>query len=589
MASKDKASNSKWLSTHSLLQVSLMTLLSRILGQGRITLWASLLATSPYADSFYIAIKLPSMLRAYFAEGAMNSALVPFYTRLLSKKNAEVRRAFVKKLVIFLASVFLVLYLSVLLFSSYLAKFYYILSAKADFYDLPSRLSYTADLIELAFPYLFFISFVSLIASILQSHGFVRPMAFNPIVFNIANLVLGLFILFQLSYDQGQIARWLTIVFVLAGVFQFLHIVWSLRILKKNDLEKSEDEKLADEKLADEKSDLEDLSNSALKAGKVEKAKNGEVSLKSFFKKFSPIVFSSMVHHINIFLIDPIALSLGGGSVALLFYSNRLLELPLGLLVFPLSMVALPHLAKLLRENKRKIFEQNISYAFSLLTLFLLPVMIISIYYRYEIISIVFQFGSFSESDVELTAQTFFFHALALPFLATYRLLATVFYSFQSVRYPVYAAFISLIFSLGLSYGLTIFFPSVTMIAFASTLATFFSASYLVFAAKKNLDIHLLKMLFKKVFFYIGIAVIPFVFTELMTRILRLGIAEIFLATDNFWLKKFILLAELGFFSVFFLLFYLIFLHTLKQPDFLTFLSSLRDRENRGVVDSNKR
>lgn len=568
-----------------------MTLFSRILGQGRITLWAALLATSPYADSFYIAIKLPSMLRAYFAEGAMNSALVPFYTRLLSKKDAQVRRAFVRKLVFFLGGVFLLLYLSILFFSPYLAKFYYILSAKTDFYDLPKQLSYTADLIELAFPYLFFISFVSLIASILQSHGFVRPMAFNPIVFNLANLALGLFIFFQLKYDQGEIARWLTIVFVLAGVFQFLHICWSLRILKS-------DSRVDDGREDDgEGSGLENSSGEiSLNAAGVQKAQGekneasakSEVGLKSFFGKFSPIVFSSMVHHINIFLIDPIALSLGGGSVALLFYSNRLLELPLGLLVFPLSMVALPHLAKLLKENKREIFEQNISYAFSLLALFLLPVMGIAIYYRFEIVSIVFQFGSFTQADATLTAQTFFFHALALPFLAIYRLLTTVFYSFQSTRYPVYAALISLIFSLGLSYGLTIFFPSVPMIALASTLATFFSVSYLIYAAKKHLKINLLQMLFKKVLFYMGIAVIPFVITELMTRILRLGIAEIFLATDNFWLKKMLLLTELGFFSVFFLLFYLIFLHTVGQSDFLMFLSNLQGRKKSGGGGSNK-
>ena len=595
------------LNPKQLYKLSLYTLLSRFLGQIRATLWGSILATSLWADSFYLAIKLPNMLRAYFAEGAMNAAFVPTYTKLLSRDKKDRKTFLLSIAVIFFVLIGLLTTL-VNAFALEVVEFYLLFADEQLWLQQDTLwLKKTAFLLQIAFFYLAFISFTTLFASVLQGHQITSPMGFSPVIYNLVNILGGCIIFFGGVKVEGyEATKWLTYFLVAAGGVQLFHMFLVFFLNRKKLFSSNEKEEMGEkDELAENTSLLDKERSNPLKKTNLSPTKKTNLSLereggdkskgevkrkrlnedvRTFFSKLSPVAFASLAHHLNIFFMDPIAMSLGSGVVATLFYSNRLLELPLGLLAFPLGAVGLPRLSIVAQDtkntNSQNTFEKTVRYMLEMLLLFLVPIMIVAMYYRLEISSIVFKFGKMTGVEIQNIADVFFAHALALPALGITRVMTTAYYAKGNVKDPLYAAIVSLFVSIPLAFCLTFFFKSAPMIALASSTASYCMMIYLFLKMPSQLSMKVGVPICMCLLRYLLAGLIGFVFSYLLTELFAITLENFIYFVGGFWLEKILLLIEIIFFSGLFFIFYFLVLKIIQDPSLEKLIKNLPGGED---------
>ena len=419
------------------------TIISRILGYLRDILIAIFLGTSFIADAFFVAFRIPNTFRRLFAEGTFNAAFVPSYTSELVKgkiKSKKFADQIFNLLLIGLFFLVLVIEIFMPIFVSLIAP---------GFIEDEKKLELAITLTRITFPFLMFVCLASFFAAILNSHNKFAAASASPIILNLILIGILLFgkllddkVIYFLSYGVS-IAGFLQIIFL----YKFVNKFYSLNL------------------------------NFNFKITK---------SVKIFFKKLLPSIFSSGVTQINI-LVGTIIASFQASAVSYLYYADRIYQINLAIAGIAIGVVVLPQLSKYVQMKKRnKIFLiQNKALE---LSMFLsIPATIALIIASKEIVSALFGYGSFDEVSVENSAKALYFFSLGLPAFALIKVFSSFFFANHDTKTPFYISLISVILNIIISlyYFREIGF---IIIPIATSISSWFNSIILfIFLSKKKL------------------------------------------------------------------------------------------------------
>lgn len=375
--------------------VSVMTLLSRVLGMVRDMVVAAYFGSSPAADAFFIAFKIPNFMRRLFAEGAFAQAFVP----VLSEYRAQRSLAEVKQLVDRVAGT-LGLTLTALTALGVVASPYLIMLFAPGFRGEPEKLALAGDLLRITFPYLLLISLTAFCGGILNSYGRFAVPAFTPVLLNVC--MIGATLFFTPYFDQPVMAlAWGVFVAGLAQLLFQLPFLARIRLLP------------------------------------IPRPDRKDEGVKRIMTLMVPALFGVSVSQINLLLDTVLASFLQTGSVSWLYYADRLSELPLGAFGIAIGTVILPSLSRQHAGGDPKAFSATIDWALRMVLLVGVPAALALAILSEPLIASLFHYGKMTERDVVQAANALEAYSLGVLTFMLIKVLAPGFFARQDLRTPV--------------------------------------------------------------------------------------------------------------------------------------------------------
>lgn len=416
--------------------VGLYTILGRIIGFFRDILMASYVGTGQIMDALVIAIKIPSFIRRIFAEGALNAAFIPLFTKFLTQKQYPQALYFSGQILSFI----LVSTLSITVLSEWCMPT--VLSTL--FLGLqPENLSLTVQFTRITFPFIILITLTALYSSVLSSLDRFQAAASSPIIG-------GIFIVSVLLYGgptrvaQGQLVA---LAILGSGVAQLVWVMvpcWVLkwRIVPQRQMFSAES--------------------------------------KNFIKRMIPSAIGSSIVQVNLFIDTMIASFLPTGTVSYLYYADRLHQLPLSVIGTAISSALLPSMARQLQgqDTKQALSDQNRAIEFCMLIA--LPATIGLIVLAYPLIVVLFQRNAFQPSATLETVRTLKAFATGLPAYIFVKIFNTNFFARGDTQTPTRMAIFSIIVNIILNIVLLKPLKHVG-IAIATSLSAWISTAILGF------------------------------------------------------------------------------------------------------------
>jgi len=389
--------------TSSVMIVSLGTFISRILGYIRDMLIANRFGASWVTDAFFAAWKIPNTLRELLGEGALSAAFIPVFTEYLKIKN--------RKEAFYLANLVLngLLIISILITTLGIILAPLIITIVVPGFIGKEAFSLTVTLTRIMFPFTIFISLAALVMGILNSCQHFTLPAFAPAVLNIS-LILSIFFLCPM-FSQKPIYG-LSLGLLLGGLFQLLIQIPAL--IK---------ERMAYRLVID-----------FLEPG-----------VKKIILLMLPRALGAGVTQINIFICDLLASFLIFGSISALFYSNRLIHLPLALFGIAIGTVLFPAMSRQVVEGNLEEMKKSLSWGLKTVIFTCLPATIGLMVLGREIIQLLLQHGEFDLADTNRTYLALFFYSFGLVGFASLKVIIPAFYSLQDTWTPVKMSIISVI------------------------------------------------------------------------------------------------------------------------------------------------
>jgi putative peptidoglycan lipid II flippase len=393
----------------STLTVGGMTLLSRVFGLLRDVTLANVFGVTGGTDAFLVAFKIPNFMRRLFAEGAFSQAFVPVFSEYKETRSREALRDLVDHVAGTLGTVLLL----IAAFGSLAAPLLVYLFAPG-FTGDPARHDLTAEMLRITFPYLFFISLVAFCGGILNSYNRFAVPAFTPVILNLCLISAALWL--SPMFEQPLMAlAWGVAV---AGCLQLLmQFPWLLK----------------------------------LNLVPIPRLKRKHEGVSKILRLMLPAVIGSSVMQINLILDTIIASFLAVGSVTWLYYSDRMLEFPLGVLGIAIATVILPALSKQHANESHDHFNRTLDWALKLVMLMALPAAIGLLLLAGPILSTLFQHGDFTANDTYMASLSLMAYILGLPAFILIKVLAPGFYSRQDTKTPVRIAIIAMVCNMGLN------------------------------------------------------------------------------------------------------------------------------------------
>ncbi|PVZ70690.1 murein biosynthesis integral membrane protein MurJ [Pelagibaculum spongiae] len=399
----------------STLLVSSMTMLSRVMGFARDIILARLLGGSPAADAFFVAFKIPNFMRRLFAEGAFSQAFVP----VLSQWREEGGKAAVRDLVAHSGGT-LALILFVVNLIAVIAAPLLVTVFAPGFIDQPEKFELAGQLLRVTFPYLMLISLTAFCGAILNTWGKFGIPAFTPVLLNISLIIAAL--VFAPGMEQPVVAlAWGVFVAGIAQLLFQLPFVWKLGLLPK------------------------------LKWGGQHKG------VKQILTLMIPALFGVSVGQINLLLDTLLASFLQDGSISWLYFSDRLMEFPLGVFGVALATVVLPHLSRTHTSGDTVKFSASIDWSLRMVFLIGLPAALGLGLLAEPMLATLFQYGAFTDHDVLMAARSLRAYSLGLLVFILVKVLANGFYARQDMKTPVRIAIIAMV--VNMAFNLALIFP----------------------------------------------------------------------------------------------------------------------------------
>lgn len=386
-----------------LAAVGSMTFLSRILGFVRDLLIARVFGAGIYTDAFFVAFKIPNLLRRLFAEGAFSQAFVPILAEYKNQRGQEETQTLVNHVATLLGLALVV----VTLIGIVAAPLIVYISAPG-FASDPEKFGLTIDLLRIIFPYILFISLVSLAGGLLNTYGKFTVPAFTPVWLNVAFIVAAL----AFADDFNPPVKVLAWAVFVGGVLQLMfQIPFLVRIgmLPRFSLN-----------LQDE-------------------------GVWRILKLMGPAVFGVSIAQISLLINTIFASFLVAGSVSWLYYADRLMEFPTGLLGVALGTILLPSLSKSFADKSDGEYSQLLDWGLRLTFILALPAAVALAVLSVPLIASLFHYGAFTDHDVWMTRQALIAYSLGLLGLILVKVLAPAFYSRQNIKTPVKIAVFTLV------------------------------------------------------------------------------------------------------------------------------------------------
>ena len=422
------------------------TLLSRLMGYARDMVMSWAFGTGLAADAFYVAYRIPNLLRELLAEGSMSAAFIPVFTETLTKESRESARHLANAVFARLLVILAVLTLLGIIFAPFVVK-----AIAWGFKGDPDKYATTVMLTRIMFPYLLFIGLAALAMGMLNSlRSFLAP-ALSPVMLNImtiSSVVLSLWLLPNPIYGVA-------VGVVLGGLFQFLIQVPGLR--KQGMMMRPE-----------------------FQPSHPGVAKVGRLAL--------PIMLSSSVTQVNIFVSTILASFLATGSITYLFYGMRFIHFPLGIFGIAIATAVLPTMSVQAARKETEAFRETLSLGLRLVFFIMFPAMAGLIMLRVPIVNLLLERGQFDHISTQGVAVAILYYAVGLWAFAGVRIIAQAFYALHDTKTPVKVAVLSLITNILLSAS---FLTWTTLyhggLALASSLAATLNIGILTLMLRKRI------------------------------------------------------------------------------------------------------
>ncbi len=398
--------------------VSAMTLVSRISGLLRDMVVAFIFPVGGATDAFFVAFKIPNFLRRLFAEGAFSQAFVPVLTEYKVNREADevvgLARNVAGTMLVFLFGLTAV---------SVLAAPLLVMLFAPGYLDDSAQFDLTAGMLRITFPYILFISMTALAGGILNSYGRFAVPAFTPVFLNL--ILIGAAFLLAPYMDEPIMAMaWG--VFIAGTVqlsFQF-PALWRLGFLR--------------------------WPRWGIR----------DPGVRKIMKLMLPGIIGSSAMQINLLFDILIASFLTAGSISWLYYSDRLIEFPLGVFGIALATVILPNLSEKHTQGDPKAFSHMLDWALRWVLIIGVPAAMALAVLAVPLLSTLFLHGEFSAHDVEMSSLSLMAYSVGLLGFSLVKVLAPGYFARQDTRTPVRIAMIAMaanmvfnvIFVLGMVY-----------------------------------------------------------------------------------------------------------------------------------------
>ena len=392
--------------------VGAMTMISRVLGFARDILIAAMVGPGLIGDAFFVAFKIPNLFRRLFAEGAFAAGFVPIFSGLAGTHGAAAAREFAAQALTVLVVVLVVL---VALFE--IAMPWLMIGLAPGFVGEPEKFDLAVTLTRLTFPYLLFISVVSLLGGVLNSLGKFAAAAAAPILLNLA-LIGSLIGLADVLPSAGHALAWGV---AGAGVLQ---LVW--------------------------------LWAATARAGMVLGLRRPRLTpkVRELGRLMLPAVVGSGVAQINIAVDIIIASLLATGSISYLFFADRLTQLPLGVIGVAVGTALLPLLSRQLAAGDQDSAGNSLNRAMETALVLALPAAAALMVAAEPVVRVLFERGAFDATSTHATALAVTAYAFGVPAYVMVKVLAPAFFARKDTKTPVRIAIVALVANIVLNLAL---------------------------------------------------------------------------------------------------------------------------------------
>lgn len=379
----------------SLANVSGMTMISRIIGFARDMLTAIYFGAGFATDAFNVAFKLPNLLRRIFAEGAFSQAFVPVLAEYKTKKTHAETKEFVAAIMGLLALALMLITVIGMIFASAV-----IWITAPGFTDDPQKFGLTVDLLRITFPYILFISLASMIGGVLNTWGLFSIPSFTPTILNVSFIIFIVF--FRNSFHPSILTlAWATFC---GGLLQLL---FQIPFLKKIDM--SVWPKL-------------DWHNPAVWR---------------VIRLMGPAIFAVSIAQVSMVINTIYASFLPSGSISWMYYADRLMEFPTGVLGVALGTILLPSLSKHASSKNVIEFSKTLDWGVRLCLLLALPATVGMALTAKPLTMTLFMHGKFNMFDVIMTERALIAYSIGLMGLILVKVFGPGFYANQDIKTPV--------------------------------------------------------------------------------------------------------------------------------------------------------
>lgn len=435
------------------LAFAAMTLLSRILGLLRDVLIARYFA-SGVTDPFFAAMRIPNTLRRFFAEGSFANAFVPVFTAMRAERPEKLRD-FLRHVSGTLFFVLLIVTLCGVLASSWILY----LVARG-LMDKPGQFVLAKDMLRIMFPYLPLISLTSLAGGVLNAYGRFALPALTPVFLNLALIGACLYDRWFATTGTGMELAWAVLI---GGIVQLgvqLPVLYRL--------------------------------------GMIVRPKWGlrHPGVRRVFRLMVPTLFGSSIGQLSILINTFLASGLMTGSISWLYYSNRMVELPIALIGIALGTVILPRLSALNVNDDSRRFMRTLDWALRWAIIFGSAASTGLVVLAPQILATLFYGGRFAADDVMMTSYSLRAYAVAAVLLIMVKVLLPAFYARQDTRTPMIAGVISIGVNIVFAITLSRFFGHVGLAAASSLAAGVNVALLLFFLFRRGIPVGVFASLF---------------------------------------------------------------------------------------------
>lgn len=392
--------------------VSVATMTSRILGLVRDAVLAFMLGASEMADAFFVAFRIPNLMRQLFGEGALASSFVPVYTDVMKKEGKEQARRFAGDLVTLLVLVLTVLTAVGIVFAPFLVRFIALgFDPSTDLFRM------TVVLTRWMLPYMIFICAAALGMGILNSHDHFLVPAAAPALLNISIILFALLVSPLLSTPVLAIA-WGVLA---GGLLQLAIQLPPMKLMAVTPY-------ISPPRFSPE--------------------------VKRLVLLMGPAILGVTVYQLNILVDTIVASFLPTGSITYLWYGNRMMQFPLGVFGIALATAALPTLSRQVAEDRMDDFTGTVSFSLALTAFIGFPAALGLVALREPVMATLFGRGAFGAMDVSGAGQALLYYSVGLPFFIGVKILGRAFFALENTRTPFFAAGVAFFFNALLNIAL---------------------------------------------------------------------------------------------------------------------------------------
>ena len=434
--------------------ISFFTFISRITGLVREILIASYFGVSDQTDAFFVAFRIPNLLRRLFAEGAFSQAFIPVIGKVKNVDGEDRAKKLALKIGYALSFMLILITFVGIITSSWI-----VLAMTGGFNENLEKYELTVQMTQWMFSYIFFISLTALSSGVLNIFSKFKVPAITPVLLNLSFIFCTVTLT---PYLQEPV--WALVIAVIIGGFSQLTL--QIFALKKIGVFK----------------DITVFLKSPLK--KLFEISRDE-NVKKVITLMLPATLAVSVAQISLIINTNIAARLESGSVSWLSYADRIMELPTALLGVALGTVLLPNLTKAWSENNNNKTSSLIDWGLKLVVFFCIPSAFALAVLAGPIASVIFHYGAFSDNDLLMSSKAISAYSIGILGLVAIKILAPGFYAKQDIKTPVKIAVITLILTQILNFFFVPVFAHAGL-ALAISLAALFNALMLLIVLIKT-------------------------------------------------------------------------------------------------------